>query len=194
MNIQMVMAHPDDEVIFGWPVLSGRQVSSILICSNDAHNSERQWCRHRRSALAEMADALNIPAFSLNYSSEFYRLSTRDEQLKIMMDDVVSNIDPNADAIFTHNPWGEYGHLDHIIIHMAVQSTEKPMIFTDIFMPSNWMNLKHSPKMEFSIIFQAINDLTFYQYCKSFYLKHNVWTWNQSPVEKCNVLGIWERK
>ena len=194
VNIQMVMAHPDDEIIFGWPMLVDRLATSILICSNDADNPDRQWCRHRSEALMELAESLNIPAHSLGYSSEFYKLPTRDEQLKEMMDDVTANLDPNADAIFTHNPWGEYGHLDHIVIHMAVQSIGKPVIFTDIFIPSNWMNLKFAPKTGFSSLCHAVNDLTFYQYCQSFYLKHNVWTWNHPPIEHCNILGSWEQK
>ena len=174
-------------------MLLDRSVTSILICSNDAENPERKWCRHRKLALTEMSDALGIPSQSLDYSSEFYRLSTRDEKLKNMMKNVAAGIDPLADAVFTHNPWGEYGHLDHIIIHLAVQSSGKPVIFTDIFLPSNWMNLTCAPKMGFPVLGHAVNDLSLYRHCQSFYLKHQVWTWNRPPIEQCNILTIWDQ-
>ena len=194
MKMQLVMAHPDDEVIFGWPVLADRSVDSILICSNDSGNPDRKWCRHRKVALMEMTAALRIPARSLDYSSEFYRLSTRDEQLKRMMEDIAANIDPHADAVFTHNPWGEYGHMDHIIVHLAVQSTGKSIFFTDIFLPSNWMNLTHAPKKGFSVLRSADNDLSFYNYCRSFYDKHRVWTWDRPPIQRCNIITTWDQR
>ncbi len=194
MKLQLVMAHPDDEVIFGWPVLMERSVDSILICSNDSANPDRKWCRHRKVALQEMAAALGIRARSLDYASEFYRLSTRDGKLKRMMANITANIDPAADAVFTHNPWGEYGHLDHIIVHLAVQSTAKPMLFTDIFLPSNWMNLTCAPKMGFSVHRPVDNDLAFYSYLQSFYDRHLVWTWDRPPVKRCNIVTPWDQQ
>jgi hypothetical protein len=43
----LVMAHQDDEIIFGWPVFQGNP-AGLLICSSDLHNPDRQWCRHRK--------------------------------------------------------------------------------------------------------------------------------------------------
>jgi hypothetical protein len=187
MNIQLVMAHPDDEIIFGWPALVEHMVSSILICSNDINNPERTWCRHRCVALDEIGALLDIPVHSLPFNSEFYRMPTRDKTLQRMMETVLDAIDPAADAIFTHNPWGEYGHLDHITVHLAAMATGKPVFFTDIFTQSNWMHMPNRPMMPGKLMWPVINDLDFYDQCRQIYANHGVWTWNQPPVTVCNI-------
>jgi len=120
--IQIVMAHPDDEVIFGWPVL--KQASSILICSNDKNNVDRAWCRYRYKALEEVGELIGIPVKSLDYPSDFYKLNARDGSLRRFMDDVQSNIDKRADSIFTHNWMGEYGHMDHLLIYQIITQSQ----------------------------------------------------------------------
>jgi LmbE family N-acetylglucosaminyl deacetylase len=187
IKIQMVMAHPDDEIIFGWPELMHDRLTSILICSDDADNPERPWCRHRGDALVELGALLNIPVRALAFNSEFYRAETRGETLKRMMQSVTDAIDPEADAIFTHNPWGEYGHLDHIIIHQAVMATGKPVFFTDIFVQSNWMHMPNRPHIPWMHAYNARISLHFYDHLRAIYERHGVWTWNQTPITECSV-------
>ena len=172
---QLVMAHPDDEIIFGWMVL--KETSDILICSSDFHNSEREWCKHRKEALFEVCEKLGIKCECLDYDSEFYRLSTRDEALKRMAVNVQSRL---MRKVFTHNPWGEYGHLDHILISQWVKGH-----CSDILMQSNWMPVKrHGLGQE---IKKAEWDENFYQTIKGIYVKHNVWTWDKEPVKEAYI-------
>jgi len=50
------MAHPDDEIIFGWPVL--KEAQKIIICSSDLNNPERAWCKDRKKALKDVCELL----------------------------------------------------------------------------------------------------------------------------------------
>ena len=193
MSLQIIMAHPDDEVIFGWPVL--RQASSILICSNDKNNPDRTWCRYRYKALQEIGELLGIPVVSLDYDSEFYKLNARDGSLKRFIDDVTAHVDPHADTIFTHNWWGEYGHLDHILVYYIILKVQKEGVrirMSDIhMMMPEWMSydrlpLGGSPWVKYHQLHK--NDLQLYDQCKAIYDKYDCWTWSQEPVLKCKTM------
>lgn len=191
--MQLVMAHPDDEVIFGWPVL--KQVSSILICSNDKNNPERAWCRYRYKALEEIGELLGIPVVSLDYDSEFYKLNARNGSLKRFIDDVLSHIDPHADTIFTHNWMGEYGHLDHILVYyimLMVRNENIRLMTSDILLQSEeWLSFNQAPLTGHPAYrYRSVtkNDLHLYDGCKAIYDKYGLWTWNQDPVLKCQTI------
>lgn len=196
MNIQLVMAHPDDEVIFGWPML--KQVSSILICSNDKNNPERAWCRYRYKALQEIGELLGIPVKSLDYDSEFYKLSARDGSLRRFIDDVLAHIDPHAQAIYTHNWMGEYGHMDHLLINKIMTLMpwkDKHIITSDIHLYlDEWVSFeeyatRHNPDA-WKIDLGKSNDLELYNQCKAIYEKYDSWTWSQEPVSTCNLYHL----
>ena len=51
-KVLMVMAHPDDEILFGWPVFfDPKYKKKLLICSSDYNNPERAWCKYRKKSL-----------------------------------------------------------------------------------------------------------------------------------------------
>ena len=86
MRILMVMSHPDDEIIFGWPVFQsagwGKDADKeLLMCSSDFNNPERQWCSHRKFILEKICEEEGVKLTCLDNPSEFYRASTRDEGL-----------------------------------------------------------------------------------------------------------------
>ena len=62
---QIIMAHPDDEVIFGWMVL--KEIDKILICSSDFNNPDRAWCKNRKLALQEVCKELKVECECLDY-------------------------------------------------------------------------------------------------------------------------------
>lgn len=186
------MAHPDDEVIFGWPIL--KQVSSILICSNDKNNPERAWCRYRYKALEELGEMLNIPVKSLDYDSEFYKLNARNGSLKRFIDDVQSHINPHAQVIYTHNWFGEYGHMDHILVYYTmlkyVNNKAIRLMTSDIHLQSEWMSFDDlpftgEPALRGMMLHEI--DIELYERCKAIYDRYGVWTWDRSPVMKCNT-------
>lgn len=188
--IQIVMAHPDDEVIFGWPVL--RKASSILICSNDKNNPDRAWCRYRYQALQEVGEMLKIEVKSLDYDSEFFRLNHRDGSLKAWQNEVMANLKPWCEYIYTHNWMGEYGHFDHVLVYLTMLRADRKLITSDIHLQSDWGGF---PEVPFygnpgRKIMEARLDHELYESCKAIYEKYGVWTWNQEPVTQCNLIKL----
>jgi hypothetical protein len=108
-DVTLLIAHADDENLFCWPVLD--RVKRIICASNDSENPERAWCKERGKCLDEVGELLGADVIQLPYNSEFYRLPTRDGSLKCAAVTIMGHL-RGAETIFTHNAWGEYGHLD----------------------------------------------------------------------------------
>ena len=197
MKILMVIAHADDEIIFGWPILQDTTVQKeILCCSSDKNNEERKWCSHRGEVLKNIYKNRGINCRCLDYNSEFYRMETRQGSLLRMQDDIIKNIHSfDFDYIFTHNPLGEYGHLDHKMIFDTILSSDikKPILFTDISMKLNWPSHYGIPNRYSKLFYQSefmhdcILDSVLYSQIENEYRRSNVWTWSFDPVNKCNV-------
>ena len=174
------MAHPDDEVIFGWPVL--HQTEKIIILSTDRFNPKRPFCVERQTALEDVCAELKIPYESYPNDSEFYRLPTRDESLKQMFPDI--NIGWGG-QVFTHNPWGEYGHIDHILVN---QVYGRGAHCSDILIDSNWLPIhRHGLGRK---ICTAKWDEALYRKLEEIYRAYNVWTWNRPPVKEASIYEI----
>ena len=193
-TVLIVVAHPDDEIIFGWPILQDKTIrKKILCCSSDFSNKEREWCKYRKLSLFEVCKKIECEVICLDYDSEFYRMETRKETLSGMLKNVILKIKnmESFDYIYTHNFWGEYGHLDHIIINNICMSLNYPILISDMFIESNWMPFLEMPihyKKMFNVSENnCVLDTDFYNEIKNIYKKSNVWTWSKQPIEKCLI-------
>ena len=211
-KILLVFAHPDDELICGWPILQDASVEKeVLICSSDAFNPARKWCRHRKQSLFALCESLGIACRCLDYPSEFYRTPHRQPRRRggirrlvpqktfpYLLRDVAKTIleaiaENPCDAVFTHNAWGEYGHLDHIFLHRLVfDNCTHPVITTDMRLDVDWLPLAgdaplHAPLLAPHAWRTAHLDAAFYESCAAFYRKDRVWTWSSEPVAATNL-------
>lgn len=215
-NILMILAHPDDEVIFGWPLLQNYSIKKeLIICSSDAFNPQRRWCAHRKQPLIDLCTNLGLNLTCLDYNSDFYSYPNRNTKspknifkrlihkkdtrtiISEFMKDVLKVIKSKEfDAIFTHNPWGEYGHMDHIIIHNLILHhyyNKKPILFTDTLINLDWMPLcKDLPRItsKFERIGSFTNNENLYNDFMQYYKKTKTWTWSVDPVKKANILAL----
>ena len=194
----MVMAHPDDEIIFGWPIFQDKSIEKeLILCSSDANNPERSWCSHRKKVTQRICDNLEIPLTVLDYPSEFYRYETRNESMSKVQDHIVDTIQSKTyDYIFTHNPYGEYGHIDHkMVFDIVTMRTDKPVWITDICMKSNWPSLDYPSDRVHKLYYnnrirECKLDEDLYSYCEKEYRDFQVWTWNKPPIDKCSIYEI----
>ncbi len=183
-DLTLLIAHPDDEVIFGWPVID--RIRTIVCCSSDRNNPERQWCRERSSALKEVAEILGVEVACFDFNSEFYRVNARSGELTNLVEQVLSILP--AGEIFTHNPWGEYGHLDHILVHQIARASGRKISYSDICLKAGWLPVAPWPVAVETPERFCVNNLELYNKLKAVYDKYGCWTWSQAPVLKARIL------
>lgn len=194
----LVFAHPDDEVIFGWPILQDSSLEKeVLMCSSDADNPDRAWCSHRKNALIDICAEKKISLSIIDNDSDFYMLETRQNSLANFLVDIVDEINSkDFDYILTHNPYGEYGHCDHKILFDTIKERiDKPILYSDIRVKTNWPFSENvSSRMKDLYFKDKVGDfdldLDFYKFCEKKYKDIGVWTWDFEPVKKCSLYKL----
>ena len=133
----LIVAHPDDEILWFGSVVN--RVDRIVICFlHDPGNAA--LADNRRRVLAEHPLRDRIECLELEETRAFGHADwihpvETESGLDIERDQsVVSDyrerarqletlLRPHIDGarnIFTHNPWGEYGHEEHVMVHRVV--------------------------------------------------------------------------
>lgn len=138
----LVVAHPDDEVLWFSSVVT--HVDAV-ICVFLADPARLSMAERRRRAMAELPysmDALGLDEagtfdavdwrrpepsdFGLALNAPDTQQATRDaysENFARIRSHLAGRV-PQGAAIYTHAPWGEYGHPDHVQVFRALQSIQ----------------------------------------------------------------------
>jgi len=194
-----ILCHPDDEVLFGWPVFQAPDIEKYLIILCDDY-ARKGSCR--RKALEEVCKQENITLWSVtSFDNNFYTAATRPDSIlnfivdniSICIKDAIIKIKP--DYIFTHNPVGEYGHGSHRLLFELVSQNDlvNNLVITDICQKSDHRSCSVLPKFIWDTFYKKLFrkncnlNSDFYNRCKAIYDKHNAWTWSKPPFEKCNL-------
>ena len=136
----LIVAHPDDEILWLSSVVG--KVGSIVFCFNDYPRDPNLGVA-RKKTIAEYP----LPNVSTLDIVEAQSYDEADwEQPELTEYGIKLSKNPEADAryrktyteivralrdvvadrknIFTHNPWGEYGHEDHILVYRALSQLQ----------------------------------------------------------------------
>jgi hypothetical protein len=189
----IIMAHPDDEILWASSILAAAK--KVVLCFTDS--ADAAVTRGRAALLKEFpltsVVSLNLPESRCflttdwdhpieteygiqcgrdreGYARNFARLSAAIEQH-------VSA----GDVVVTHNPWGEYGHEEHVQVYRAVASLRKTRDFRLVvtgyagdrvlsFMQRNVSRLGSSVALP--------TDKVLAQSLMRHYQKHDSWTWD----------------
>jgi len=198
-KILILIAHPDDEIIFCWPIFQDNSIEkTILIISSDIYNSNYKI--DRITPLKINCDRNNTKLISLNYDSDFYRIEgwgkTLYKQLHYFVKKKLDEL--NYDFLMTHNPFGEYGHPDHsLCFNLSLLYSKSPILYTDIITkyPDNWGynnsdNFKRIYYKDDMKVGEYKLDEDFYDSCLTEYRKFNKWIWDFEPIKNCNLYKI----
>lgn len=148
----LVVAHPDDEILWFSSVL--RDVDEVIICFRDVP-SRPDWTSGRRRA-EESFPLTKATFLGLTESEVFNGADWRAPVVTATGVDIkrrenvlagydaqryYDNFDQLCSAlsqrlkgisvVFTHNPWGEYGHEEHVQVYRAV-SHVRPSVGFDV--------------------------------------------------------------
>lgn len=147
----IVAAHPDDEVLWFSSVLA--RVDQVLL-SYVAADSQPGWTAGRRASIAQYP-LDNVGALELKESEVFLGVDWRDvsetdyglaiteagfsdtlyrENFSALLEGLRPRL-AGIKNVFTHNPWGEYGHVEHVQVYRAVRSLQLELGF-DLWFPT----------------------------------------------------------
>lgn len=197
----IVSAHPDDEVLWFSSILD--KVNQVVICfiSNE---SNPRWEVGRRKSLLEYpienivclnmdeSNLLNGAAWKSPVTTEYgleivNRLvpSQRIEKYKNNYETLRRLLAKQVEGyrnVFTHSPWGEYGHEEHVQVYRAVKSLQKTMQFN--LWCSNYVADK---SFQFMLTYRhrlsskyiaCETNRTLANNIKDIYKKNKCWTWH----------------
>ena len=106
----MIIAHPDDELIFGGIELMNYGSDYKVVCVTNPTNKDRIL------EFETVMEKINICSWEiLDYEDTLHPTQTYDK-----LDDIINSREWKK--IVTHNPVGEYGHPQHKLIHDRVKN------------------------------------------------------------------------
>jgi len=205
MRVLMLMAHPDDETIFGWPILqrgADYEASVLVLADNSGKRGEgpiralHEVCRRNNAYL------IDLPRLDNN----FYRLPPR--YAGFCLPDAVAMFRANiekalalsrAEAVFSHNFVGEYGHGDHRMACALASELDVPILMTDICLANRCHLSRDSmPPLLLRRIYRPANiiadcslDRAWYGEMRRVYERHKAWSWGgHQPVTTCRLFRL----
>jgi LmbE family N-acetylglucosaminyl deacetylase len=195
-DVTLLIAHPDDEAIFLWPFLD--RVKRIVCASNDAFNPDRAWCAERGLCLAEVGKLLGCEVVCHSNNSEFYRAPTRNGALHLICSDLLEAVQ-GAEILATHNAYGEYGHIDHLLCHQIGRVHQHrhggELLVTDIAVAAHpaWLPVlawDQIQKADFTGPTDHEIDMELFERIKAIYDARGCWTWSFPAQATCSAYSI----
>jgi len=146
----IVMAHPDDEVLWASSVLA--DAGKVILCFGD-FPGKPLFSEGRRRAVAQLPfpglEALQIKESAVAGTASWPRPEELPEGLAprrlpfgldaplrrtylanfALLCEALETQLAGIGEVVTHNPWGEYGHEDHVQVFRAVQAVQRKLGF-----------------------------------------------------------------
>lgn len=212
-NSVLVVAHPDDEILWFGSVVA--DVSHIIVCFLDDPDSPDLGSARKRSLpdlpYRDRTTFLGLPETGTFNEKSWLQPETTSYGLKITgieggnevyearareLGDALEPLIRDADNVFTHNPWGEYGHAEHVMVHRIVMSiTERSGAAV---WHSNYVSRWSQPLMENYLANSHaeyhqndVDTATMLEMSKV-YRRHGAWTWASNYAwfpQECYIRG-----
>lgn len=144
----MIVAHPDDETIWGGSHLLHGNYTVLCITNKNNKKRKKEFMQamkktHSKGIILNYPDKTNGQRDNWNSCK------------KAIQKDIQNEIDSkNWDTIVTHNPHGEYGHIHHKMVSKFVtkivkkeKETKKLVYFGQYTARKNKANLKNEKRM-----------------------------------------------
>ncbi|NUU74909.1 PIG-L family deacetylase [Paenibacillus xylanilyticus] len=137
-NKLMIVAHPDDEIIFGGAQLIKGKGWKV-ICVTNGKNKVR--AREFRKAMKDVGAEYEMWSYKDKWEGDFNRKALKKDIAQVLQ------ANPQITMIVTHNKKGEYGHTQHRALHQVVRelAQEKMYIFkrSKYKLPEDLIKQKH---------------------------------------------------
>lgn len=211
----LVVAHPDDEVLWFSGVLG--QVQRIVLCF-ETIATYPQWTAGRKRVLGRYpiagVESLMLTESEVFNGADWQRPVRTEFGLQVeRRSDSIRGFSPDTyrrnyaelrtllrarlqgiERVYTHNPWGEYGHEEHVQVYAAVHSLQPELGFE--LRCSNYFSNKSYALMratfaETGFRYYAVDtNRALAEELKALYVEHGCWTWYpdyQWPAHECFI-------
>ena len=190
----LVVAHPDDEVL--WFSSVAARAAKVVMCffggSGLAHQRRLAIRDHPLGSIVP----LGLQQSGAYVRSDWKRPVETDVGLNIVHDDrvrrcyeenfhaLIKLLGPelrDSKEVFTHNPWGEYGHEEHVQVYRAIRTLQDLFGF-DLWV-NNYCSIRSLSLLQEYLCGQYARyetnsiDSLFAERAKNVYLRHGAWTW-----------------
>lgn len=190
----IIMAHPDDEVLWASSILAAAK--KVVLCYQDS--ADAAVSRGRAALLREFplpsVVSFNIPESRSFLTSNWDRpvetpdgvLCGRDQEgyarnFERIAAAIAAHV-ADGDLVVTHNPWGEYGHEEHIQVYRAVSLLKKTRdfrLFVTGYASDRVFSFMESNMPRLGSRFAVLpTDKALATTLKQHYQKHDSWTWD----------------
>ncbi|MEZ5832951.1 MAG: hypothetical protein R3D05_17385 [Dongiaceae bacterium] len=198
----LVVAHPDDEVLWFGSILP--HVGRIIIAFKE-YDAVAGLGQRRADAMAELPyknlTCLDIPeAGSLKCADWDHPVPTEyglaltasdaprqryEENFAALRSALSATLRPGTE-IYTHNPWGEYGHEDHVQVYRVLESLSATLglrLWTSHYYGARSATLagRYRPPSLPPARTLPI-DRTYARHISEIYQRHDCWTWTPDWV------------
>jgi hypothetical protein len=140
----IVVAHPDDEAL--WLSGSLAKAGHLVFCYGDPFLRPELAAARRRAVAALRRDGLvdlQIPESGAGFAVDWplpemtaFGVAINDPPARLRYEanypKLVNALRPvlaQCDDVYTHNPWGEYGHAEHLQVYRAVAALQAELGF-----------------------------------------------------------------
>ena len=193
----LVVAHPDDEILWFSSVIdfvdkiiiiyNGTSNKEVLLGRNKIFNSKILPYQEKVKCLKiEEADVFNksnwdfpkLTSYGVKLNSKKY-IQNFDEIKEKLSEELL-----DYQNIITHNPWGEYGHEEHIQVFNAISKVSEKINF------AVWVSSYFSEQsLKTMSLFKNLISKETYRFeinkdicekVKSIYISNKAWTWSEN--------------
>lgn len=124
MNAICMVAHPDDCVIFGYPLITHSDctwhICYLTYTADSDRGTELSKFWHKRGVSTEFLGCPDLwedtVKQQLHFDTEFYKNS-------------IQRVVSQYDLVLTHYQDGDYGHIHHKFVHECVRELSVPQVY-----------------------------------------------------------------
>ena len=196
----LVVAHPDDEALWFSSIIDS--ISKLIICYGDIYG-EYEISKRRANAVSDLPLSgvinLAIPEAGVFTHANWSQPTITEAGIAITDDKASVRYETNfrrlcvslpgllegADIVYTHNPWGEYGHPEHVQVHNAIRTLQCRMGYSMAF--SNYISTTSvslgrmvASQYPWDKTQQVMTNRLLAKRLRRIYLAHGVWTWHRA--------------
>ncbi|MDB5393122.1 MAG: hypothetical protein JWM91_628 [Rhodospirillales bacterium] len=195
----VVVAHPDDESLWLSSVLAS--ADRVVLCFSDLFERPKLSAARRRAVaalpLTGLVD-LNLPESGGGVSVDWTNPRTTEAGIEIsdaaararyeanypILVDALRSVLAHCVDVYTHNPWGEYGHAEHIQVYRAVAALQVELGYTIWFSnyvgTASWALAQQlGPRLCWARRRTVQPDKVTARRLMGVYRRHRAWTWTR---------------